>query len=363
MSEQTQNILATIMCSAFVLQFVLIMVLGLVYKRREKHSHGTISAVSVIIPFRDERERIAALLESINQLQIPAAVEVEFIFVDDRSVDNTAAFIEKKLKTQFKIVSNSASGKKAAIRTAIEVAEHEYILTWDADISVSSDYFKSLSQLPSADMWILPVKMKGRSLVAKLATVEFDWMQMLTNVMAKWQTPILCNGANLLFKKEKYQRALEIRKDDQIQSGDDLFLLQALNKMHADIRVTRQQALSISTYAPDTWNELLLQRKRWSGKMTKLMSAVNGVLFFVLGFFTFLAFGAIYFAFVYMNPIFLLPLLLKFFNEFVFLRFYRELKESASDLLIVLLHVLWYPLFLLVILFPISKREDDRWSV
>ena len=149
----------------FTIQLVIAIVLGIgKWKTDLKRVFKTnnlveksLSRISIVIPFHNERLRIGPLIKFLNGVELPNNVEV--IFVDDHSVDDTSGFIHAHLKAPFTILNNELEkGKKQAILTGVLSSKSDYILTWDADNLPSKDYFKNLIRLPTADLFILPVQ-------------------------------------------------------------------------------------------------------------------------------------------------------------------------------------------------------------
>ena len=69
---------------------------------------------------------------------------MDFIFVDDGSIDNSVKILKKNLKYLkkkniiFKIISlKKNNGKGNAIKKGVKLSKYEWILTIDTDISVS----------------------------------------------------------------------------------------------------------------------------------------------------------------------------------------------------------------------------------
>lgn len=345
----------------FAVQFLIVLVLGWAYCNSPNLKNGFKASYSVIVPFRNESGRIAGLLESMNNLKIPADMKLEFIFVDDQSVDDTAERIDHLLKLNHQIIQNQGRGKKHAIRTGVGVATNELIITWDADISVPCEYFVEITELAEADMWILPVKMNGKKFIQKLVSVDFSWLQILTHVFCKWKQPFLCNGANLVFKKSAFLEAERFREDYDIPSGDDLYLLQSLVSMNKDIRSTQISGLTVNTQAPEDFAEVMLQRKRWMGKMKGMIDLKSGGLFIYLTLVYAVFFAVIIHCIVFQNPWFLLfPVLLKFMGEYLLLRFHKGFTDLFVDLPVVFTHQLFFPFYLLTIVFTKGKF-DSRW--
>ena len=87
--------------------------------------------------------------------------------------------------------------------------------------------------------------------------------------------PILCNGANLGYKKETFLKLNGFDGNDHIASGDDLFLFEkfiAENKKN--VKYLKSKAAIVTTFPVKSWRDLLNQRTRWAAK-TGSSSSVN----------------------------------------------------------------------------------------
>jgi len=113
--------------------------------------------VSVIVAVRNEEENIKTLLESIGRQDYPRHL-VEVILVNDHSSDNTLEVLKEY--TWVKVISlENKFGKKEAIKSGIENARNELIVTTDADcvlpvnwLATYAAYFeanKSRFQIPA----------------------------------------------------------------------------------------------------------------------------------------------------------------------------------------------------------------------
>ncbi|MFT4602451.1 MAG: glycosyltransferase involved in cell wall biosynthesis [Arenicella sp.] len=318
-----------------------------------------IKDVSVIIPFKNEADRIGALLESINELDIPDGFKVEYIFIDDHSDDDTAQVIESSLEQQFQIILNDGKGKKEALRTAIGKAIYPNILSWDADIRVEASYFERLALLPEADLWILPVEMDGDELIQSLGAIEFSWLQILTFSEAQNKRAKLCNAANMLVKKTAYLETEKTRDDFEIGSGDDHFLLKELKKANKDIRAISDIDLTVSTPAPESFGQLLAQRKRWISKMSANDGASNIIALIALLILSFS--NVLGFLLVGNAVLMLLVFFFKFVADYLVMKMYKRRALSTEESVHVLFHQFWYPVYLVALIFY-QPRPKDRWT-
>lgn len=345
----------TFCITVFSVQLGVAIFLQLMGRRVKRITQAkTIEGVSVIIPFHNEEDRIMGLIQSLNQLNLPK--KVEFIFVDDHSTDNTNAVLSQKLTIPFTCVQNSAAkGKKRALRCGVEKALFDTLITWDADISVQPNYFEAVFELSQADLHILPVRMVGTNLWGKLASVEFYFLETFSRGLAGMGRALICNGANLGFSKSSFWRVDEFRKDYDIPSGDDMFLLNAVQNDNGIIHFETDRRLVVDTPAPNTVKALMQQRKRWFGKMGLLFNGGTLAALFLLVLVNIAAIFALIYAFV--NPLFLLVLLLKYCAEVVAAFWF--VKSKFSHFFVLLAHQIWYPFYAVALFLPWQK--EARW--
>ena len=111
---------------------------------------------SVVIPFRNEAENLPALLKTMYALNYSKEL-FEVIFVDDESEDDSVEIIENSIKERsfdcsqgnIQVILNERktnSPKKDAISTAIKQANHEWIITTDADCLVPKYWLDSFDE-------------------------------------------------------------------------------------------------------------------------------------------------------------------------------------------------------------------------
>jgi cellulose synthase/poly-beta-1,6-N-acetylglucosamine synthase-like glycosyltransferase len=103
--------------------------------------------VSVVIPIHNESRRMEGLLESIRRQEYTRA---EYIFIDDRSTDNSAAIVEKFFqgRPDMRLLSLKENPgpnyKQYALGKGVEASKGEFILFTDADCEVPSRWIASM---------------------------------------------------------------------------------------------------------------------------------------------------------------------------------------------------------------------------
>ena len=238
----------------------------------------SISELVVIIPFRNEEKRIECLSNSICSSQ---ELPKEFIFVNDHSSDKSVEIISNKLVgIPFRIIElpNGVEGKKRAIRMAIEQSNSEYILSFDADIEFKSNYFSNLKNLAEADLYILPAILKAKKIHEHLYEVDLILVNAANCGVAGLKRPIMASGANLIYKREAFEKYDNFESHSHMPSGDDIYLLRDFRNQKAHIRLITDTPLSVETETPQSLKEFFNQRLRWIAKTGDVKDQLSSVL-------------------------------------------------------------------------------------
>ena len=177
-------------------------------------------------------------------------------------------------------INDEGKGKKHALYRLISAAETEYV--WMQDDDVTFETTPLLDIRPSAtvrplplldnDLVILPLKMvsksKHPSLLERLQIAEYAAIQQLTIETAKRGHAVMCSGANLIAKRDRW---LESYPDlhPEIPSGDDMFLLQSFKRRGLKIAVSESKEFTAIVRPHTSWRAFFRQRMRWAGKAPK----------------------------------------------------------------------------------------------
>lgn len=221
----------------------------------------------VIIPFRNEEKRIAVLLESIKKsTRHPKC----YVFVNDHSTDQSCKRIEQQLNETipYQIISleDGLEGKKLAIRKGIELSVSEYVLGWDADCSFSPNYFERMSQLPEADLYVMPAIMLAEREFEHLYEVDLLLVNAANCGISGLTRPIMASGANMLYKRSAFQLYDQYASHAHMPSGDDIYLLRDFRKSKANVQLVTDRTLAVYTETPKSFAEFIHQRLRWIAK-------------------------------------------------------------------------------------------------
>lgn len=248
------------------LVLVLALIIGAFFLKNKNQPLINLEDVTVIIPFRNEYENLPRLFDSlIKQKQLPK----EIILVNDHSEDESVKWVEEYRLTnpyaRLLHLSETETGKKAALRKGVEAATCNYLITLDADVILNNQYFESLSKSPLFSLFILPVITKGERFSGKFFGTEYLFLNAFNYLLAPFY-PISSSGANLGFNKLTVDYEKQYTQHKHLSSGDDYFLLKALRKEGKSIHVSNRVDLSVVTDAPESLTAYWKQRVRWFGK-------------------------------------------------------------------------------------------------
>ena len=102
-----------------------------------------IKSLSIVFPLFNEEKRLSKLLQKIKKFLFKNELNIEFIFVDDGSTDESLKLLKNFKKTnqrkiKFKIISYKKNkGKGYALKKGVLKASNKWILTMDIDLSVA----------------------------------------------------------------------------------------------------------------------------------------------------------------------------------------------------------------------------------
>ncbi len=305
---------------------------------------------SIVVPFRNEDENLPKLLDSFSKLNYPNDL-FEVILVDDAS---DLRFQINDFKFQISLIDNirvSNSPKKDAISTAIQSVNNDWIITTDADCVVSKNWLLALDnyiQLHPVSMIAGAVSYNCKdSFLHHFQQLDLASLQGATIGSFGLKKGFMCNGANFAYAKSLFQELNGFEGNDNIASGDDVFLLQkAIAKFSQKVHYLKSENNIVITKPLDDWKSLFYQRVRWASKTGSYQSGFGkglGLIVFGGNFAWVLGFGFWVFSFIPFPNIILL-LLLKFFADSILIyKATRFLTQMRMHYL--LLSSVFYPFF------------------
>jgi biofilm PGA synthesis N-glycosyltransferase PgaC len=313
--------------------------------------------LSVVVACHNEEQNLPVLLEHLSVQDYNHDL-FEVVIIDDNSTDNTFPIASqyKGIKNLI-VIKNNGKGKKAAIRTGVAASNGNLIVTADADCWMGHSWLKTIACFSvenKPELIICPVALEGRAgFFQRFQELEFLSLQGITAGTASSGSPVMCNGANLAFTKEIYNRYSE-NLHDELNSGDDVFLLHAIKSDPGNKIMWLESAeVRVMTNTSETLNSFLRQRARWiskAGAYKDKSTRILGIVTFV----TILLEVSLIIAGIF-NPAFLWVLLAAFLfksvPDYLILQntAARYSRKSLMDLFIP--GQLIYPFYVLAVLF------------
>jgi cellulose synthase/poly-beta-1,6-N-acetylglucosamine synthase-like glycosyltransferase len=234
--------------------------------------------VSVIIPARNEEDRIEDCLNSLFNQSYPKAY-IEIIVVNDFSTDNTVSLVEKYLDRCILLhmadyLTDSINAyKKKAIEIAIAHSSGALILCTDADCSMGTEWVSLMvSAHIQRDLVFIaaPVKIiPDGSAISVFQALDFIALQGITGAAVHNNLYPMCNGANLAYTRNAFLQVGGFTEIDHIASGDDMLLMKkiqsAFPRQTGFIKDTRA---IVNTVPVKTIRSFFNQRIRWASKIS-----------------------------------------------------------------------------------------------
>lgn len=230
--------------------------------------------VSVIIPFRNEEQNLEALLQSIALIDYPKDL-IEILFVNDNSEDSGSFIIEKFLLTAsfpVRLLHSPESGKKQAISFGIALAKGEIILCTDADCRVQPEWIRQIVvtfEDQNIKMALGPVAISSENKPWNVfQKIEFSSLIISSAGAVSINKPIMANGANLAYRKKDFIEVGGYHGNENIASGDDVFLMTKFLKYFGNKSITfvKSKQAIVNTVAQSTLKDYFNQRIRWASK-------------------------------------------------------------------------------------------------
>ncbi|MCF8378596.1 MAG: glycosyltransferase [Bacteroidales bacterium] len=242
------------------------------YRLKESNIFQKAAQISLLIPVFNEWEDLLKLLASLSKQSI-GSNNFEIVIINDHSINIPRdLLLEKRFPgLELRLIHNQyEKGKKNALLTGVEHARNSFIVCTDADCLPHKKWLETLQQgfiKHKAKLISAPVVMThDKSFLQKFQSFEFSSLVVSGAASIAAGMPIMCNGANLAFKKELFIEAFpELMAD--IKTGDDIFLLEFTKKHYPEeIIFLKDRNAIVSTTAESGYIKFFKQRIRWTSK-------------------------------------------------------------------------------------------------
>jgi cellulose synthase/poly-beta-1,6-N-acetylglucosamine synthase-like glycosyltransferase len=251
----TLVIIAVAIVTSSYLFFICLFIYGILKKQTSEP--GIKSTVAVIVAFRNERNNLLPLIQSLKNQSFPPH---EIILVNDNSTDLNEFIFPPEVT----LVNNTGIGKKNAIITGVNASRSEILVFTDADCKHAHHWMEDLAAgLNNASLVcgaVVPANMQS--------FFAFDDISITGATMGALQAgyPFACSGAGMACRKTDFLKWNPYQNNLHQPSGDDVFLMRACLRHKQKVKaVTGSENL---VYHKNTTSLLpfLIQRIRWAQK-------------------------------------------------------------------------------------------------
>ena len=231
-------------------------------------------SVTVIIPFRNEKERLPDLVRDLARQSYPKE-RVNAIFVNDHSQDGSKESLDLLIGKNSRFICldlpGDKSGKKEALSFAVQHVKSEWIIQTDADCRVGPQFIAShmaFREKHKSDMVAgLVTTQRGRGGFLE----SFERLDLLSLVGTgagsfHFKKPLMCNGANLAYSRSLFQETRPYDPVEKLASGDDMFLMIGAWKLGKSLSYNASREAMVETLPVRNLGELITQRIRWGSK-------------------------------------------------------------------------------------------------
>ncbi len=347
-------------------------------KTTEVHTKKNIvekTKVSILVAARNEEKYIEKCLLSLTNQTYDNSL-YEIIVLDDFSEDKTVAISKTFSKVKVLQLSDflgkdfkEKANKKRAITLGVKNASYDIIITTDADCFYGENWLKAMVQKyerHEAKLITAPVVFNAKNgLISSFLALDLISLMGITCGSIRDQKPNMINGANMLFEKRIFNDVNGYKDNENIPSGDDVFLMQKINKKYNNSIYFLKNFDAIAyTNAPSSFKEFVNQRIRWTSKsvlfadMHVKKSLFLSYLFYLFSFLNLFVFSFFHFHFFVLGIVmFLTKIILDavFFKNL--LNFFKNDRLFNKLILIELIHLIY-----IVILGILSLYGKYSWK-
>lgn len=322
--------------------------------------------ITILIPARNEAGNISFLLDDLQQLDDSL---FEVIVIDDHSDDDTPDQVSRLMAGGFNklrmIKLENGQGKKRALISGVEAAQGSLIVTVDADCRVGQRWllgFRKLFSDPSVKLAFGAVRIhQDKNLWSSVQAIELASLIGSGAAFSGLGFPILCNGANLAYRKEIFLLVGGYSDNEHIPSGDDGFLMKKIrSRFPGSVRFVYDPENVVETKGV-TFSEFVHQRIRWAGKWgsNNIQSMLTALLIFCVH----LAYLGMVITFLLENNLILLTTVIavKSFLEFNFLQKVMLFLRSKWNWPAFIFLQITYP-FYVVIIGVLANLKSPVWK-
>ncbi len=342
------------------------------FQTSELHHEGEQYFVTVLVAVRNEEKTIEKLLQSLASQSFPRH-KYEVIVVDDYSEDHTRLIIEtfiagNNLPVKLVTSDGDAAGasKKNALKRGLAHSSGDIIITTDGDCRFGRKWLRAMVDgfadesihFISGPVLIEP----GKTYLSKIQHIEFLSLVGSGASLIGLGYPLMCNGANLAFRRRAFYDVQGYDGIDVSASGDDVFLMQKIfSAFPGAVRFVKADYATVFTDPVESLSQFVHQRKRWASKWNSNLLSM-GWLIPVFLFIHYLSLFALVLATFFYSDFWthiLFIILIKFAADWFYLqKIERAFKGTLTGWMFLLSEMI-YPIYAIFIGFSV---HFGRWK-
>ena len=244
--------------------YMFLSVSYLVDNRKSRPYVGEYPSITLLIAAYNEEKCIESTLLSIRNQDYSGVLQI--ILIDDGSTDQTIKTAELLAMEQLVIVQTPHGGKAAALNYGLAIAEHELIITIDADTfllqSAIREIVDKLYTGPKETVAVagsVYVKNSRKNWITKIQEWDyFHAIAVIKRTQSLFQGTLVAQGAFSIYKKSAL---VEIGGWPETV-GEDIVLTWAL--LNRGYRIDFAENAISFTNVPDSYRQFFFQRSRWA---------------------------------------------------------------------------------------------------
>lgn len=334
-------------------------------------SEEAVESLTLVVVYRNESKNLPDLIKALNG-QKGYHGTFEAIFVNDHSEDDSKEVLDELLadfpfpSKNLNLPDSRGTGKKAGLAYGISMARGEYIITTDADCTMGHHWLASMAN-NAMDFVSGPVRYHDHGgFWGKLVQLDLTSLIVLGAGNIANRKPNLANGANMMFKKSRYEELNGFEGNQHIPSGDDVFLVSGIASLPgSSIGFRKSQEAIVSTNMAANFREFIHQRLRWAGKTRYIATSASQrtTWFLLVSYLVFLCIPIV--AFTYSNTqvyvLLALAFLVKFFADLQFFSKVTPFFKQQNLLKYVVFAEVVHPVYVVLIAFA-SLFVPYQWK-
>jgi poly-beta-1,6-N-acetyl-D-glucosamine synthase len=266
-----------ILLYALMLPYIGLMLMVLVgaYRAQKRPISRERPSVSVIIPAHNEENKLEATLVSLSKQQYRG--KLEFVIVNDRSIDATAEIIERFVEqdSRFRLVtitepSRRLAPKVNAVNTGIHRSSGDIIIASDADCQYPARWVASMVSHFAPDVamvvgYVESTRAGGaKNWVERFESTDWFSLMLTSRSLTHFGWKFASSANNQAYRRSSFEAIGGFGASGRAPSGDEDLLTQRMGKLPG-MRVVFASAKDARVLTRPVPNlpALLKQRRRW----------------------------------------------------------------------------------------------------